>query len=187
MNYNQRGDSVSLEQDLAKHIQKALNKTISKISTEQAKAIKEEFDLPLKKIKAMSRVKKASTNKLNAQILSLDTPLSLKHFKKSPLKEGKKVVGVNVKLNKNKKILLKGYFVAKNKDKGGEFIAIRENSKHSRNADFIHKASNKSYGGGSGAKLYYPLSSKSFSNVAKEKSEALLKKAKDIFMMELDK
>lgn len=177
-----------LEQDLTKHIFKALNRTISKISKEQAKVIKEEFDLPLKKIKSMSRIKKASMNNLKASIMSLDTPISLKHFKKSPLKEGKKIVGVNVKINKNKKVLLKGYFLAKNKDKGGEFIAIREDSKHSRNPLFIHKASRKSYGGlTKSSKLYYPLSSKSFSTIAKEKSDLLMREAKEIFMQELDR
>lgn len=179
---------ASLEQDLSKYIQKALNRAISKMSKEQAKAIREEMDLPLAKIKKMSYVKKASINNLKASILSLDTSISMKYFKKSPLKEGKKIVGVNLKLNKNKNVFLKGYFIAKSKDKGGEFIAIREDSKHSRNPLFLHKASRKSYEGFSkSSKIYYPLSSKSFSTIAKEKSDTLVGKAREIFIKELDK
>lgn len=179
---------MSLEQDLAKHIQKAMNTTISKIAKEQAKAIKEEFDIPLKKIKSMSRIKKASIYNLNAKIMSLDTEISIKHFKKSPIKQGKKVIGVNVKLNKNAKIALLGHFIAKNRDKGGEFIAIREDSKHMRNPSFHYQASRKSYGGfNKSSKLYYPLSSKTFAQVAKSQSQSLLPKVKEMFNRELEK
>ncbi|MDO7253900.1 hypothetical protein [Helicobacter cappadocius] len=178
----------NLEQDLSKHIQKALNKTINKIQKEQAKIIKEEMDLPLAKIKKMSRVKKAQMNNLKASIMSLDTLVSLKHFKKSPVKSGKKIIGINVKLNKSTKVFLKGHFIAKNKDKGGEFIAIRENSKHSRNPNFNYKASRKSYAGFNGSsKLYYPMSSKSFAEIAKEQTNKLMPKAKEMFLKELDR
>lgn len=178
----------NLEQDLSKYIQKALNRAIIRISKEQANAIREEFDMPIKKIKAMSKIKKATSNNLKAQIRSLNIPISIKHLKKSPVKEGKKIVGVNVRLNKSKKIFLKGYFIAKNRDKGGEFIGIREDSKHMRNPNFDHKASRKTYATFTGSsKIYYPISSKSFSTIAKEKSQELLKKANEIFMQELQK
>lgn len=179
---------MSLEQDLAKHIQKAMNRTISKIATEQAKAIKEEFDISLKKIKAMSRIKKASIYNLNAKIMSLDTEVSIKHFKKSPIKQGKKIIGVNVKLNKNTKIALLGHFIAKNRDKGGEFIGIREDSKHMRNPNFHYQSSRKSYGGfNKSSKLYYPLSSKTFAQVAKSQNQSLLPKIAEIFNKELER
>lgn len=178
---------MSLEKDLSKHIQKALNRTISKISKEQAKAIKEEYDLPIKKIRSMSRIKKASMHNLKAQILSLDTRISIKHFKKTPLIEGKKIVGVNVKLSKGNSIALKGHFIAKNRN-GGEFIALRENSTHQKSPRFEYQKSNKVYKSYNGnSRLLYPTTTKSFSKIAKEKSEGLLKKANEIFMQELGK
>lgn len=179
---------MSSQMQLAKHIQKAINRTISKLATEQAKLIKQEFDIPMKKIRAMSRIKKASINRLNASILSLDTSVSLKHFKKSPVMQGKKVVGVNVKLNKGTKVQLKGHFIAKNKSTQGEFIAIGENSKHAQSPLFHYKASKKSYPSYQGSqKLYYPLSAKPFSIIAKEQSATLAPKIKEMFSKELEK
>ncbi|PAF52961.1 hypothetical protein BKH42_08465 [Helicobacter sp. 13S00482-2] len=178
---------MNLEKELSKAIAKNLNKTIAILSKEQSKMVKEELDISLNKIKKMSRVKKATPYNLQASIITLDSPLSIKHFKKSNHKQGKKIIGVKLKLNKNTQVLLKGHFIARNKDRGGEFVAIRENSKEGKNANFNYKASAKTYPSYSGyTKLLYPLSKKSILQVAKSKSEALHKRAKEIFSKELE-
>ncbi|PAF50863.1 hypothetical protein [Helicobacter sp. 13S00477-4] len=179
---------MSLEKDLSKHIQKSLNKAIIKVAKEQAKAIREGFDLPDKKIKSLTMIKKASLYNLKASILGFSGRVSIKHFKKSKVMQGRKIIGVNVKLNQSSKVFLNGHFIAKNRDKQGEFIAIRENSKHMKNPNFEYKKSSKAYASFSGTqKLLYPLSSKPFCQIAKEKSQSLMPKVKEIFMKELDR
>ena len=178
---------MSMEQDLSKFIAKALNKTIQKLANEQNKAIKQEVDLPLKKIKAMGRVQKARANNLQASIKTLHINLSLNNFKKSLKTQNKKIIGVNVKLNKNKKLFLPGHFVAKSRARGGDFIAIRENSKQMKNPALNYKASSKSYPDFKGRqnKLLYPSIKESFDTIAKAQSKELSKKAKLLFEISL--
>lgn len=179
---------MSFEQDLSKHLQKTLNKAISKAQKEQAKLIREDYDIPLKKIKNMTSIKKASAKNLKASIRSLEVNISLKNFKRTPAMQGNKVVGVNVKLNKKTNLMLKGHFIAKSKTTNGEFIATRENSKHQKVAGVEYKKSKKSYPTYNGSsKLLYPLSVKTFSKIASEKTASLAPRIKEIFMRELDK
>ncbi|PAF46143.1 hypothetical protein BKH46_08840 [Helicobacter sp. 12S02634-8] len=179
---------MSLERELSKHIAKAINKTAKAMLREQVKAIKAEVDIPTKQIRKMVKATRATPSNLQASLSAISTHISIKHFKKSLLREGKKVIGVNVKPKKGSVIQLKGHFIAKSKTTGGEFIAIRENSKHPLNAEFSYKPSKKAYQGfgKDPQRLMYPVSKRPFDEVTKEISEPLQKRVREVFLQNLE-
>ncbi|PAF49204.1 hypothetical protein BKH41_03740 [Helicobacter sp. 12S02232-10] len=181
--------SSNLNKALSRHLSKAINKTASKIAREQAKLIKKEMDIELKKIRKMIFYKKANPNNLKVSLRAMDTHISIKHFKKTNVMNGKKIIGVNVKPKAGKgNVFLKGHFIAKSKTTGGEFIAIRGNSKHEQSPLFTYKPSKKSYPNfkGEEQKLYYPLSLNSFSKVAKSQAKELENKVREEFLKNLE-
>lgn len=173
----------NLQKDLSKYIAQSLNKTIKKMKNEQSKLIAQEYKLPLNKIKKMTRTFKANPNNLKVSLRTLNIHISLNNFKTTQVKQGKKVVGVRANIGKQN-ILLKGHFIGKSKDRGGKFIAIRDNSKHLKNPALDYTLSSKAYPDFSGTprKLMYPAIKERFDIVASKQSTKLNKQAQQIFM-----
>lgn len=173
----------TLQKDLSRHITQALNKTIKKIQKEQIKLIANNNNLPTSIIKKYTKTLKANPNNLKARILSLDVNIGLNKLQHKQVKDG-----VIIKF-KSKPQLLRGYFTNQRGGDKGSFIAIRANSKHQKDEHFSHKQKPvilKKSKDKRSVVLQFPYIKESFTTMAFSIQDDLEKKAKEIFIQELE-
>ncbi|WP_334085948.1 hypothetical protein [Helicobacter typhlonius] len=177
------------QKDIHTFTRNALNRTITRCAKAQRELIKQDYDLPNKKIRNLTKISKANKNKLEASILTSKTKLSINNFKRFQNK-----TGVRVKVAKSKEVFFKGAFLGARKGtskaeqkRNSGFMAIKNPNQN--NGFETHKATIYSYKNTKtprATSLYY-LKTKEFSLIAKSKTKALQKQALEIFKRELAK
>lgn len=178
------------EKDINRYIRNATNRTITKCAKIQRELIKQEYDLPNKKIRNVTRIYRANQHKLQASIFNTKVKLSINNFKRFQNKQG-----VRVKINKDKSLFFKGAFLGlkkgqnkKEAKRNSGFMALKNprfaNGFETKKAVII---SHKNYANSPREHSIYYLKTKDFSLIAKDNSKALQKQAIEIFREELAK
>ena len=111
-----------LKKELAGYARNAINRTIIKVARKQKEMILEELSIDNRKLKGLTKIKKARENNLKASISTFaNVGLNASSFKKKRKKRG----GIEVAINKNKKIFLQGAFFVNAKNSKKKLIVTR--------------------------------------------------------------
>ncbi|TLD80187.1 hypothetical protein LS68_008185 [Helicobacter sp. MIT 05-5293] len=177
------------QKDIFRFTRNALNRTITQCAKAQRELIQQDYALSNKKIRNLTKIKRAKQDQLEATLSNTKVKLSINNFKRFQNKQG-----VRVKIAKGKEVFFKGAFLGLRKGqskatqkRNSGFMAIK-NPNESQGFQ-TSKATIYSYKNTKtprGTSLYY-LKTKEFSLIALDKTKALQKQACDIFKKELSK
>ncbi|WP_104753690.1 hypothetical protein [Helicobacter salomonis] len=173
-----------LYSDMARFCKNALNRAITKSARKQRQLVREQYALPNKTLRRYTKIKRASTDILEATIRNATYGLSLNNFKRLERRGG-----VLVKLSKNRHIFMQGGFLAakqgssKQRNKG--FLYTRQpqnfaglNVKAGTLRSYVHQRAPKST-------QVYRYATQPFSQIARSINHVLLPETHTIFAQEL--